>query len=328
MNNRAIKIQWSAITLALLIGIFFWRRSQSTAGSSASVPIVTIRDEEHLGSPNSRATTFIAAYSTPIVFFGKVVDELGNVISGASIKLGVHDNPAGTGSYYYRTSDSAGLFELSGVHGLGISIWVSKAGYYTIESSRGRHFVYGGFRGPHDGVNPTDASPAVFVLKKMGEVASLVHLAKTSVKVPKDGTPVEIDLSTGRVVSTGVGDLRFEVWTADRNSDPNSGRNYEWECRVSIPGGGLIDRTGEFEFQAPEAGYLSSFETGMAQNAIPWRKGFEHQFFAKLRNGRFARLSLELTTAGDHFFVLDCYLNPTPGDRNLVAVPENSAPAR
>lgn len=301
------------ITLVIIAGVmllwrFLWQRPhgetidgpqfQQTPQASidqqkpASAANLGIEKRAEITTNDPRVVSMLAAYATPIAFYGKVVDEAGNPVPDAKIKLGTTDNPAGDGSYHYQTSDHAGFFELHGARGLGVAIWVSKDGYYTTEGSRGRNFVYGGVRGVHDPVNPTPDNPAIFVLKKMGEAAHLAYVPRKSIKVPKDGTPIEIDLSTGRVTTSGMGHLRVEVWTANQGMDPNNSQPYDWKARVSISGGGLVERVGEYAFEAPETGYAPAFETGMQKNAGNWRDGFQREFFAKLGNGQFARFYL------------------------------------
>lgn len=332
-TRRRFWITLAVIAVTVLLWLFLWRRprSETIVGpqpqqpsqasterqTPASATTSGIEKRAEITANDPRAVSLLAAYATPITFYGKVVDEVGNPVPAAKIKLGAADNPAGDGSYHYQTSDRAGRFELHGARGLGVAVWVSKEGYYTTEAARGRNFVYGGVRGANDPVNPTPDNPAIFVLKKMGEAAPLVYVARKSLKMPKDGTPVEIDLSTGRVAAAGTGHLRVEVWTANQGMDSNKSEPYEWEVRVSVPGGGLVERVGEYTFEAPETGYAPAFETGMQKNAERWRDGFQKEFFAKLGNGQFARFYLRLLTSGDHFVALESYLNPTPGSRNL-----------
>jgi hypothetical protein len=333
--SRGLLIGLVVAAIAVLLYLLAWRAprrgivvepqnsdsSQASTGQHTPVSEATSRarktGEKEMG--DSRAASLVAAYSTPIAFYGRVVDETGNPVSGAKIKFGTADNPLGDGSYHYQISDQAGRFELRGAQGLGVAVWVSKEGYYTMEGARGRNFVYGGSPGVHDPVNPTFENPAIFVLKKIGEAALLMHVPRKSIKVLKDGTPVEIDLSTGRTV-VGKGHLRVEVWTA--NQDINGLGRYAWRARVSVPGGGLIERLGEYAFEAPEAGYTPAFEASMEANAQPWRDGFQKEFFVKLETGQFARVYLRLLTGGDHFIVLESYLHPLPGSRNLEFDPE------
>jgi hypothetical protein len=264
------------------------------------------------------------AFSASISFYGKVVDEKGNPVQGATAELDAADKVLGNSSRYQRVTDAQGLFSITGIQGARLAVFISKSGYYpTTESRRG--FSYGGVKNDDDGAIPTHGAPAIFVLRRMGEAVPLVHLEAKSVRVVEDGTPVAVDLATGAQNRGGSETVRVEVWS----DNPTYGAQgpYGWRARVTVPGGGLIERTGEFDFEAPADGYAPAFETSMAQNAEHWRNGFERQFFTRLPDGRFARFTINLKTGGQ-FFTLESFINPTAGNRNLESDPANAIKAK
>ena len=339
MNLRRFLI-FTALLIAAALLWFFWPMpksaqpvglpSQKPAEQTHSVDVLPAPKDVHGRllpvDPNatreSRETDprslrkVTDAYLAPILFYGKVVDERGQPIADASVRFEAVDKPFSDASAYTQTSDAAGTFSLEGAHGSSVSLWVSKAGYYSTAESKGR-FVYGGIRGGDDPENPTTNKPAVFVLTKMGATEPLVHVPLKTIRVPKNGQPIDISLVKGTTAPKGQGDLVVECWTSNEGLDPNLNQHYAWRSRISIPGGGLHERRGEFEFEAPVEGYTPQFEVEMPAVAEHWRERFEKQFFAKLRDGRFARLKIELTTGGDHFIVLESFLNPIPSHRNL-----------
>lgn len=142
--------------------------------------------------------------------------------------------------------------------------------------------------------------------------------------MPKDGSPVEIDLETGKSAGSS-GDFRIECWTHDQTKD-EAGR-YDWRCRVSVPGGGLIEREDALDFGAPEAGYRKVDEITMAKAAPQWRSQVRKDYFLQLNDGRFARVSLEVITHGDHLIAVTSFLNPS-GSRNLEYDPNKQVSAR
>lgn len=252
---------------------------------------------------------FLRAFSTPINFWGKVVDEEGNPVSGAIIKLGTANRPWQTGTQYERITDTAGLFEVSGVKGLSISVNVSKEGYYQTPRSRGQlsYAQPSGNKYPL----PTSDKPAIFELRKMGETVPLIHVSERSVRLPKNGSPVEVNLETG--LTTGSGDLKVQCWTNDQDKDAQG--RYDWKCVLTVSGGGLIERTDRFAFEAPAEGYKESVE--LMSPLVRWVSNVEKQYFVKLSDNRYARINFRMRTGGEHFFVVEAYLNPTPGSRNL-----------
>jgi hypothetical protein len=269
--------------------------------------------EKRKESEASEIEMYRRAFSAPISFYGKVLDERGNPIEGATAKLIAIASPLSNGTTYERISDAQGLFAIAGIHGIGLVVRVTKAGYYPTDQSKGK-VSYGKLPTTDERAVPTPDAPAIFVLRKMGETVPLVHLKAKDYPVDGKGTAVEVNLATGAQARGNGSQLRVEVWS----DDPTYGARgpYGWHARVTVPGGGLIERQGEIDFEAPADGYTPSFETSMARNAERWRDGFDRQFFACLADGRYARFSLSLTTGG-LFFRLESFLNPTPGNRNL-----------
>jgi hypothetical protein len=205
---------------------------------------------------------------------------------------------------------------------MGIFVEVSKKGFYRVPDLDGKRGSSGVFRnhenrGSTDVPIPTEAEPAVFILRKMGETEPLVHIAPRSILVPKDGTPTTIDLSTGQVVAATRGQLCVEVWTQNQGLNPNQGQHYDWRCRLTIAGGAIVERSGQFDFEAPESGYAVAAELEQPATAERWRPSMAKQFFVRLADNRYARINLEMIARGDHFIVLESFLNPKPGSRNL-----------
>lgn len=256
---------------------------------------------------------FALAFDTPINFWGQVLDEVGKPITGATVKLGTANRPWEQGTSYTRMTDEHGLFSIIDARGLSISVDVSKEGYYQVQRSRGQ-INYAQPSGNKDRL-PTAVSPMLFELRRAGERVPLITTNERTTKVPKDGTPIELNLATGRASSKGTAVLKVECWTSDQTR--NSKGNYDWRCRLSIPGGGLVERTGQFDFEAPSDGYKISDQVDMPQWAPQWKKGFAREYFAKFSDDRYARFSFKLTTGGEHFFVVVSYINPNPGSRNL-----------
>jgi hypothetical protein len=255
--------------------------------------------------------------NTPIAFYGKVVDQNGHPVSDADVAFVAVDKFAQSGSQYSTRSNKDGFFNITGIRGGGLMASVRKQGYYHIHNASNQSFDYGMGQDSHK-APPTQAKPAIFVLRKMGRTEPLIKIAQ-SYRVPRDGTPVEVDLTNGRVSSPGH--LRVEAWTQDQSRDAQG--HYSWRCRVSVPGGSLVPRTGEFNFEAPLDGYMPFDEIVMPQEAKRWNSKATREYFIKLADGRFARLQLRMIAGGDHFFSIESYLNPSAGSRNLEWDPKS-----
>jgi len=252
--------------------------------------------------------------ATPILFYGKVVDEKGNSIPDATVLVSFGD-ALGTGedSKVTEKTDSSGLFVANG-HGIAIVIMVSKEGYYKQRTSDGTFgYVQGSNFAPH--TDPSD--PAIFKLRKMGQVDSLI-VTSIGGKIGKDGTPFKVDLKSAKKVDTGEGDLKIQCWTNDAGVQVNSNELFDWRCRISVDGGGLIERRGEFDFEAPETGYRPFVEIDMPKTlGNSWRDSITKDLFFRLANGTYGRIQVMLNAGGEQTFYLNGYLNPKLGSRNL-----------
>jgi hypothetical protein len=278
-----------------------------------------------------RQQAYLAAFKKPISFVGKVVDEKGNGVPGATVEWRANNNPdpTGAGTNGAANSDERGFFNVR-ASGIALFVKVSKAGYYSVNEGSGNirgssgEFSNASVLGNTDHPMGTDPAPAIFVLRRRGAGTSLLHVNDRPVKIPKDGTPVEVALDTGRSVAPGRGHLRIECWTKDQSKD-NRGY-YPWRCRISVPGGGLTYRQDEFDFQAPAEGYQESDE--ITPDKLKWSSVGERQYFIKTGDGHFARVSLRIRTAGDHFIVIESYFNPARDSRDLEASTDDHSSPR
>jgi hypothetical protein len=258
---------------------------------------------------------FITDFFTPIVFYGKAVDETGNPVPSADVVISFVDTP-GPGEGHTKEkikTDSQGRFWTWG-HGLAIVVNVSKTAYYTLDKSGGS-FSY-----CEDGGKPdrhtSSSNAAIFVLRKTGETEPLV-VTKGNIEISRDGTPRQMKLTTGKLWIVPDGDIVFQAWISDQALQVNSNKPYDWKCKISVPGGGIQQRTGEFDFTAPDNGYQPSDEIDMPATTPQWRSNASRSYFIQLKNGDYARMEFTLGTGGYNDFEITAYLNPQSGHRNL-----------
>ncbi len=346
MNRKHAFIVFIVLLLGVLVGLWKWPRSQPTQltqdlvsppqSVTPAVPATTPAQESTQGLlipdlPGANLTPedktkigkIVEVFSASIDFWGKVIDQHGDPVPSAKVHYSAADKYFKDGSKYQGTSDEQGLFSISNIRGAGLYVRVAKEGYYHVDDQSARSFGYGM---PTGGAPPSRENPAILVLHKMGETEPVIRSVGT-VRVPRDGTPTEITLRKERPVAVGndQGDLRVEVWTDDANKDER--RRYDWRCRVTVPGGGIVERTGQFDFVAPADGYSSVFEQAMPRSGSRWTNSLKKEFFLKLSDGRFARVSFELAAGGDHFVYLESFLNPKLGTRNLEFDPKQTVNA-
>jgi len=322
-NRRNIAAIVFAVVIVLLIALFIWvRRVPSLADSptTSEQSAVTSQVTNAAVSQNSVATPtqqqineekerrWTAAFLTPISVHGKVVDQNGKPIADAKVEIGVNNNPLPnqSGSNYVKTTDDSGRFFLAS-HGIAYSLRAYKDGYYTTEESAANRNVVS--PGRSDSPPSSAENPLVLVLHKQGQTEPLIAKTTGQINVPRTGQPISVDLASGRV---GQGDLKIASWVGDYSQ-----RQFDWKYQLSVPGGGIVERKGRFDFEAPEDGYHSSVEINMPASAANWAIDGEGEYFAKLSNGRYARIAIRFYPRTRNFVVIESYINPSAGNRNL-----------
>ena len=299
MKTKSIVILSVATVVLTFSGWLLW-------GCQSTDPFRAIEAERQKKLADARKM-----WETPITFYGKVVDEKGTPISGASVSFSITDTSRSGGSDYYRKSDAQGLFSLKGVKGYAVDVAATKDGYYDWGKGVRQSFLSSGGEKPL----PTDPNnPAIFTLRKKGEAAALIYKGKTF-NIPTEGTPYELDLKRGVAVSGGEGHIKMECWAGDLKTRP-----FDWRCRITVPDGGLVrvDPEELFPFEAPEDGYEPFDEINMpAALRDRWLSQVRKRYYLKLKDGNYAMFNIRVVLGGLKPFVeTTWYLNPS-GSRNL-----------
>ncbi len=248
-------------------------------------------------------------WRTPIEFYGKAVDENNSPVEGVKIEFSCTDLSSAGNSYYRTTSDASGLFSLKNVQGKLLVVRISKEGYYTSKKEN-NSFNYVG-----ENVNfvPDSNNPIVFHLRKKGQAEPLIGLDK-DFQISISGKPLEIDLKTGQVTKPGQGNLILEFFRTPL--DQTKERIYDWSFKTTVPGGGLVLSTKEFDFLAPEGGYESPENIEMAASLKDgWQGRIKRKYFMKLPDGNYGRIFFDLMSHNGSLKI-QSFINPS-GSRNL-----------
>jgi Carboxypeptidase regulatory-like domain len=267
---------------------------------------------------------FITAFKTPIAFYGRVIDQHGNPVPEADVKLSANDKAfGGRPTEYTRKTDAAGAFSIAGIGGLTLAVEVSKPGYRVIPPAYGKVtssglFEYGlSSRGPYQ--SSKDA-PTIFTLHKIGVVEPLVKVGEKNFRIARDGSPLSISLD-----EQGGHQVVLRCWNKELQR-PSGQRQYDWLLEITVPNGGLVARKDAFEFEALEDGYSPSDTVEMpASLGNQWRSFAERAYFFRFEDGTFARANLRMRAGGDHFVVWESFFNPKSGSRNLEHDPKQTA---
>lgn len=269
-----------------------------------------------LGTNHSIA--FIAAFKTPIVFFGRVVDQHDNAVPDADVKYYANDHPWKNSSLHRLKTDSAGYFSIERAVGISLGVEVSKPGYLVLPPSDSKITSSGVFE---YGVGtthfvPDRANPVIFRLHKSGITEALVKTGERDFRMVPDGTPLAISVD-----GQGAHQVVLRCWSNEVQQTVSQ-RQYDWSLEVSVPDGGLLERKDAFDFQAPQDGYTPSDKVDMPSSlGDQWRSFTDRSYFIRFADGTFARAKLQMHPGGDRFVVWESFYNPKAGSPILEPNP-------
>jgi hypothetical protein len=262
-----------------------------------------------------------ADWKIPISFYGKVVDQDMHPLFGANVQFEWTDLSAKGTSKTNTTSDEQGFFSLLDARGKNLGVYVSKEGYDAPKNAQARAFEFAD-PGERNYYEPNHNDPVLFQLRKKGEGANLI---KKSIEIvlPGDGSTAKVDLATGKVSQGGQLEVQASKPWPPRPMSPH----YDWKVALTIPDGGFVETPEEFAFEAPETGYLPSFEINMPSTASDWRVSAEKTlYFIYGEPKKYGRLQLR-TDGNSRYVFIEYVLNPS-GSRNLEFGPAKEVKGR
>lgn len=248
-------------------------------------------------------------WKMPINFFGRVVDEKERGVSAAKIQAQWSDLSSDGASAEETSSDAEGYFAILGKEGRGITIRVSKEGYYTPKHQQ-NSFDYAAFWEANY-YEPDSAHPVTFHLRRKTGSEGLVA-GETQPSLPANGSPIKVDLLHGGQVSAN-GQIEIIAVT---NTEKYPPRVFDWQASITVPDGGLIEHDLEFPFEAPEEGYAPKVEFNMPAGIPDWKRTIEKSYFIRFgKTPTYGRIHVRFNGASQKTF-LTYTVNPS-GSRNL-----------
>ena len=255
-----------------------------------------------------------------IEFYGKVIDQQGSVIPDVKVTGSViFNNGRGSGVQEERTTtDAQGLFSFSGMKGRTFDYHLEKIGYETMPDRDA--FDYTELVPKEKRHHPDPKNPVVLKMWKLHGAEPLVHFYDKSFPLPADGSPVRIDLSTGKQVPAG-GDIIFRINHAvlPRGAVPDI--HFNWHARIDVIEGGFIESNQRLMYLAPETDYAPTQTIDMLAEKAGWDHTVDRNFYVKIRGSLFARLQMHLNANQRGYdpshVTLRWWLNPKAGSRNL-----------
>lgn len=319
MKKHPVIIVAFFLLLAVLLLLRLHRPFDVTEADRGGAPVIQSREIATLGSARTQALSSAEEdmalerayaakrekerlkdearerreYSTPIAFFGLVLDQFERPVIAARVAYAsVGGSFEGERDIF---TDSQGRFAITGIQGKRLRVIVSHPEYYDIDQTHSYYVYAGNDRGPD--FKPDANSPVIFRLRKKGEAAELIH-RQDQVRFSGDEPERSFSLfdhSRHRDVPEYV--ILRRVETAERDNRGQPIRRLEME----VQDGGIQQRIDPFAFTAPDSGY----QPKMHFMRPPY--GGQLDYFVKFSNGNYGRFTI-MGSAGD--YRIDSYLNP------------------
>lgn len=259
-------------------------------------------------------------WKMPISFYGRVIDEDGRPVAGATVRFSWTDASARGSSDKIATSDADGRFSLVGETGKRLSVRVAKDGFHSSGGEGGQSFEYAAF---FEDIyhRPDTSNPVTFQLIKKLDPEPIVarHLSQRT----SYDEPCYFEIDRGILVqqpTAGAG-LKF---TFERSESPQ-GQPFDWTWKVEGVNSTLSAIADEFPQLAPEDGYVPSWETSQAASAPSFEQTGHARFYVRTAANTYARVEVEVAhpnarSLGPRITV-NSFLNPS-GSRNVDYDPD------
>jgi hypothetical protein len=362
MSNKKKNVVVLVCILAVIAALLLWWRTRvSRSVADQAVPASTAPavagqtakdDTKNPGQANTQeeqppATrkpsvelrkTFETLNHNAVEFFGRAIDQFGEPVAGAEVRgtLLVNTGTSGSERRAKTTTDVQGYFQFTDMKGQDLGIIIAKEGYEY--NRKETSFSYSYFEADHKRHIPDPKNPVIFTLWKKQGAERLIHY-NTGMNIPADGSPVRIDLATGKIGGPHA-DLVISLVRTPLTMRFGE-RGYEWRSSIEVVDGGLI-RAGERDYYniAPESGYERRVEHVQEAQRVDsgekwsWKDGITEDFFVTSTGGkRFARVRVAIYSAGRNTndtiggVELTVWLNSN-GSRNLEFDPAKAITPR
>lgn len=322
----------SLIALAMFVLVVAYGVIGSTKNGSTQAPDGLDEHKQHF--INALDENFKRA-DAQILFYGKVVDQDGNPVSGAEInatvtyyaglstaKMFVVEGNDGERQLTINT-DSEGRFLISGGKGRSLVITVAKEGYVSPEYDS-RYIYDPEERNRHQ---PDPQKPVAFTLWKKTAGESLIE-SSASIRIEADDVNRVYTLNLISNESfpsvSDQGDMVVEAYNEGRGLDKETGRyvrqKYDWSVKLTLPGGGLIETNDPYLYRAPLDGYEDTIAFYFDKKDPSWTIWVQDlNCYFRDKNGRFGSMRLSIRANANGNVTLrfkEIRVNPT-GSRNL-----------
>lgn len=255
----------------------------------------------------------------PIELYGKVVDQSGKPLEGVAAYASViYNYSQGMGVSKTETkTDKDGLFSFKGLNGRTLGIGLDKDGY-EYDGAHGP-FQYTELVKESERYHPDPKNPVVFMMYKLQGAEPMIK-GNAEFKLAPDGTPMRIDLKTGKKTDQG-GDLIVAIKLKEYPiGEKPTQRTFDWSAEISAVEGGMIVSTQKIMYLAPAEGYKEVMTLDAKATDSPWENVIDRSFYLKSENKIYSRIVMHFVASqradNPSRISLIWYLNPS-GSRNL-----------
>ena len=269
------------------------KNDHSSVAVSSAPPSTTNQNHVVVDRNNPESIRqYLLSQNVPVGFFGKIIDQDGNPISGAQVKGEVlhvkvsFPAPGGAQDEIIpidKKTDSNGRFEIQGMTGRSFDLETIQKDGYDLEPPRQRSYrATGG----------SLENPIIFKMWSNQIHEKLISGGKSFDIVP-DGRAYFINLTDDTISESGRGDLK--VWIQYTNQVVR-GQLYDWSAGIEVVNGGLLEELlGSAMYEAATEGYVPSFQLqGKIKGGQRGDIG-ERQFYLKLKDGQeYGQMSIGL----------------------------------
>lgn len=256
------------------------------------------------------------AAKVPIVFYGKVVDQQGSPVVGATVKMSTasHD-----GALFRETvTDENGLFSLKGVKAKDLYIDDIKLTGYEPARSRWS-FNYGARH--YTRHVPDQNNPVIFDMWKKSKPENIEPLIKNdrSFKVKFDFTNYYVDLINNRKMLNDNKSWDFLLRMKFEGEKINN-KYSKWRVVFeSTRNDGFVETNDIFMYKAPDSGYKNRVEIVLDKKNNTWATNIKRKFYLRSQNGGlYAAMIIEVLShpSGEGLVSIKSIVNPN-GSTNL-----------
>jgi hypothetical protein len=242
-------------------------------------------------------------WKMPIEFYGRVLDDREQPVSGATVSTEWTDLSKEGSSERILLTDAAGLFSLTGITGKNLGVRVKKDGYKPYHANRSSYEYAAYFE--REWHVPDRNKPVIFRLRKNRKTEPLI---KREFLLPVEiGQPATFAMDPK---SPDAPKVVFELLTNAQI------RDRQWSARISVPSGGLQATLEEFPFEAPESGYETSvFSDYNTPKPVGFHGGAQGGVFFVHNQKGYGRVELKMISGTIDTRVIS-FWNPS-GSRNL-----------